>query len=220
MRIAIFDFDGTIYANETFQLLMRHLKEHPTYANRYNQFYKKLLPTYIGYKLKLQSKSKMRTKSMQSYMEALSGLTTSEMNHFFQGMQGEVIEDFHKEVIQLVHTHHQSNVQTILVSGAYLPFLQAVTNELPFTTIIGTNIPISNDKVDGSKQITHVQGEQKKIAVQQLFQKSHVDWENSFSYGDSFSDLSVLSIVGNPVAVCPDKQLNEHALKLGWEIIQ
>ena len=36
MKLAIFDFDGTIYKKETFPLLMNHLKE--TYPKAYRRF--------------------------------------------------------------------------------------------------------------------------------------------------------------------------------------
>ena len=45
MRVAIFDFDGTIYAEETFTLLMKHLKEHPIYHSSYKRFYRAIAPT-------------------------------------------------------------------------------------------------------------------------------------------------------------------------------
>ena len=53
MRVAIFDFDGTLYAEETFTILMKHLKEHPIYQSSYKSFYRAIVPPYIANKLKL-----------------------------------------------------------------------------------------------------------------------------------------------------------------------
>jgi HAD superfamily hydrolase (TIGR01490 family) len=41
----------------------------------------------------------------------------------------------------------------------------------------------------------------------------------SWFYSDSMSDLPLLNAVSDPVAVRPDARLREHALRVGWPII-
>ena len=84
MRVAIFDFDGTLYAEETFTILMNHLKNHPVYKSKYGRFYKSLMPRYIATKLNLYPNAKMKERSMQFYLEAFEGRTTSEMDTYFE----------------------------------------------------------------------------------------------------------------------------------------
>lgn len=49
--------------------------------------------------------------------------------------------------------------------------------------------------------------ENKQKAISQLVDRFEVDLEGSYSYGDTTGDLSMLKIVGNPVAVNPIKKL-------------
>jgi FMN phosphatase YigB (HAD superfamily) len=42
MRVAIFDFDGTLYPQETFTLMMNYMKEHPVHSRKYKSFYRAL----------------------------------------------------------------------------------------------------------------------------------------------------------------------------------
>lgn len=44
------------------------------------------------------------------------------------------------------------------------------------------------------------------------------DFEQSWFYSDSTSDLPLLSAVSNPVAVRPDARLRQHAMQAGWPI--
>lgn len=44
------------------------------------------------------------------------------------------------------------------------------------------------------------------------------DFEQSWFYSDSTSDLPLLGAVSNPVAVRPDARLRQHALQAGWPI--
>lgn len=220
MQVAIFDFDGTLYEKETFNSLMQHLKEHPDYQAEYKKFYKEILPPYIGHKLKIYPTHRMRAYSMQLYMGALDRLSINELNAFFSSLAKKMREDFNPLTIERFEKHHNDNVYTMLVSGAYTNLLTQFTEELPFDTVIGTDIPILDGEVNKTEQLEHVQGAKKNKKINEALKNRQIDWENSFAYADSFSDLSVLELVGNPVAVDPDQDLREIAVERNWEIIE
>lgn len=220
MRVAIFDFDGTLYAEETFKLLMNHLKEHPIYKSKYKHFYKSIFPPYIAHKLKLYPTSKMKEYSMHLYLEAFEGLSSSEMEAYFKELKDEIQKDFNREVISRLQNHQSENIHTLLVSGAYTQFLHCVTEGISFNQITGTDIPYKENKVDTTIRIKHVNGTRKTKSILQALEGQQIDWKNSYAYGDSYSDLPVLELVGNPVAVKPEDKLRNLAKERGWEIIQ
>lgn len=219
MRVAIFDFDGTIYAEETFTLLMKHLKEHPTYQTSYKRFYRAIVPPYIANKLKVYPDSKMKKRSMQLYLEAFEGRTKQEMDLYFEEIKSVMQQDFNKKVLDRLKLHQQEDIHILLVSGAYTQFLERVTDGLVFNQIIGTDIFYRDEKVYTKNVITHINGEQKTLKVHEALNGHQIDWENSFAYGDSFSDLPVLELVGNPVAVRPDEKLRSLANERRWEVM-
>jgi phosphoserine phosphatase len=45
-----------------------------------------------------------------------------------------------------------------------------------------------------------------------------VDYENSFAYADSITDLGLFEIVGNPRPVYPDAELAVLAKEKGWPV--
>lgn len=219
MRVAIFDFDGTLYSKDTYQLLMDHLKEHPLYHARYNRFFRTVLPPYIGTKLKIYPKEKMRNKSMQVYLEALKGLTVDELDTYFEEIAHKMHPKFNKEVLSKLEQHAADDIHIMLVSGAYSPLLHIVTKDMPIDTIIGTDIPISQRVLNTKMPLNHVQGIGKNEQIDIALTNKEIDWENSFAYADSYSDLPVLELVGNPVAVHPDKRLHRIAKKRQWTIM-
>lgn len=220
MRVAIFDFDGTIYAEETFTLLMKHLKEHPIYQSSYKRFYRAIVPPYIANKLKIYPDSKMKKRSMQLYLEAFEGLTKLEMDAYFEEIKAVMQQDFNKRVLERLKRHQQDNLHILLVSGAYTQFLERVTDGLLFDHIIGTDIFYENDKVCTKNAITHINGARKTLKVHEALNEFQIDWKNSYAYGDSFSDLPVLELVGNPVAVKPEEKLRRLAKERGWEVME
>ncbi|PID24472.1 HAD family phosphatase [Sporosarcina sp. P7] len=219
MRVAIFDFDGTLYTKETFKLLMEHLKNHPTYKQYYKNFYRSILPLYIRYKLKLLPESIMKERSMRLYLQALDSLTMTELLEFFKSMHNKMMPDFNELVINRLTEHRKEGYHVLLVSGAYTPFLKAVTSHLTFDQVIGTDIPSIGEKIAMDRPFLHIQGTRKNEQISQALQGVTVDWDNSFAYGDSISDLPVLEKVGCPVAVRPDEKLTVVAKKRNWEIL-
>lgn len=219
MRVAIFDFDGTLYAKETFQVLMDHLKKHPVYHTKYKRFLRAILPPYIGYKLGIYPEKKMKEHSMRFYLDVFDQFSTNELDTYFEEVAEKMRKDFNPLVLSKMEEHVANNVHVMLVSGAYTPLLYSVTKGLPFDKIIGTDIPIKKQKIDSKTPIFHVNGPRKNEKILEALDGKEIDWANSFAYGDSYSDLSVLGLVGNPVAVQPDSRLRSIAEKRVWEII-
>lgn len=219
MRVAIFDFDGTLYSKETFYTMMEHLKNHPLYRKRYPKFMRAIFPPYIANKIKLYPNDKMRSHSMQLYLEALDHLTIEEANIFFEQVAQKMQLDFNEQVMEKVIEHAEDDLHVLLVSGAYTPLLYKVTEGLPFHNIIGTDIPIAEGKITSQAPLDHVQGMRKNEKVHHYLQGKKIDWQNSYAYGDSYADLAVLDLVGNPIAVQPDDKLRTVARNRGWLIL-
>lgn len=219
MKVAIFDFDGTVYKKETFSLLMNQLQAHPVYHSHYNKFYISILPIYMAYKLKLCPEIKMRSFMMKKYLDVFKGLSEEEILTFYTEIAQDMKADFNEEVIARMEEHKRNNVHIMLVSGAFTPLLEAVLVDLPIDEIIGTKIPFKDGLYNPEGELQHVQAKRKNEEIAKALGDKQIDWDNSFAYGDSFSDLSVLEIVGNPVAVDPDKKLQQIAITREWEII-
>lgn len=219
MRVAIFDFDGTLYAKETFQLMMNHLKNHPIHSRRYRKFYRAIMPPYIAHKLKIYPEAKMRARSVQAYLAALETFSKQELEEYFGEIAELMHDDFNHEVVERLKRHVSNEDYCMLVSGAFTPLLHAVTKELPIEKIIGTEVSYEANILDHKTPVVHIQGPLKTEKILEALGDQAIDWKNSYAYGDSLSDVPVLELVGNPVAVHPEPRLRTLASERNWEII-
>lgn len=171
--------------------------------------------------MRVYPEGKMKRELMQRYLRAFSGLTKNELEEYFAEVAKEMKEDFNKEVISKLRNHAEKGDYVMIVSGAFTPLLQAAVKEFHTLVdkIIGTEVPLQNGLLDVHTNIDHVQAERKTEQIYVCLKNKQIDWDNSYAYGDSYSDLPVLKIVGNPVAVCPDDKLKIVANKNKWEII-
>lgn len=219
MRVAIFDFDGTLYPQETYTLMMNYLKEHPVHSSKYKKFYKALMKPYLAYKMKLYPEGKMKAKSMQIYLNALKDLSQEELEAYFIEMSDGMSKDLNQTVVERLKKHLIDGDHVLVVSGAFTTMLNEVTKEYAVHQVIGTEIPYSNGSLDTANEIFHIQGIRKNMMIDQALDGYEIDWENSTAYGDSISDISVLELVGNPVAVRPENRLRSIAEERKWEIL-
>jgi phosphoserine phosphatase len=65
----------------------------------------------------------------------------------------------------------------------------------------------------------YAQGEGKAIAIRELAASHHLDLEGSSAYSDSATDIPMLSAVGHPFAVNPERALAREAKARGWDIL-
>jgi uncharacterized protein (TIGR03382 family) len=63
-------------------------------------------------------------------------------------------------------------------------------------------------------------GPGKAEAIQKLAERDNIDLAGSYAYSDSGTDLPMMEIVGNPVAVNPEKDLRKVAEERDWPILE
>jgi len=219
LRVAIFDFDGTLYPQETYTLMMKYMKKHPVHSAKYKSFYRAIMIPYLAYKMKIYPENKMKVRSMQLYLNTLKGMPKEDVEVYFKEMSGEMKKELNWTVVDRLKKHLVDGDHVLLVSGAFTPMLNEVTSDYAIHEVIGTEIPFRNGKLDTEAGIYHIQGTRKNEMIDKALQGLDIDWSNSSAYGDSISDISVLELVGNPVAVRPENRLRAVAEKRKWEII-
>ena len=62
-------------------------------------------------------------------------------------------------------------------------------------------------------------GESRAAWMRSYAESQGIDLKASYAYADSHSDLPLLEVVGNPVAVRPDVSLYRHARRSHWTIV-
>jgi phosphoserine phosphatase len=61
-------------------------------------------------------------------------------------------------------------------------------------------------------------GQAKAEAIKALAARESLDLGRCSAYSDSYNDLPMLTMVGDPCAINPDAKLRSHAREQGWRI--
>lgn len=117
-------------------------------------------------------------------------------------------------------TWHQTQGHRIfLVSGTLAPLARVAANQLPDRMeICATDLDALNGRWTGFVNGEHRRGDAKARAIRDLAARFGMTIEQSYAYGNDFSDLPMLASVGRPRAVNPSARLKHTARKRGWPI--
>ena len=125
------------------------------------------------------------------------------------------------DILARLHQHRAQGHLVALVSGTFAPFLEVIARHLGVQHAIGTPLEVADGRYTGRIVPPLCQSEGKPLRAQAYLadQKVEVDWDASFAYADRDSDIPLLSLVGQPVAVHPDEMLLAHARANDWPVI-
>jgi HAD superfamily hydrolase (TIGR01490 family) len=107
----------------------------------------------------------------------------------------------------------------VLITGALDVILTHLAEDLGATEIIANRLEIHNGYATGKLLRPVVAGPTKARLLAEHAKRRGHDLEECFAYSDSFSDVPMLSVVGQPAAVNPDTQLSYLARAYHWPIL-
>ncbi len=123
------------------------------------------------------------------------------------------------ETVRLAKEHVAAGREVWLVTATPKEIADVIAERLGLTGGLGTIVERKDGLLTGNLVGDTLHGQAKRLAVEEMAAKRGIDLSKSFAYSDSLNDLPLLTLVGHPVAVNPDKMLTKHAKAAGWKIL-
>ncbi|MDD5551625.1 MAG: HAD-IB family hydrolase [Candidatus Pacebacteria bacterium] len=224
VRLAIFDFDGTLIDGHLWTALLKHnfKKKRRIFSSIWYLVYHMLL--YYFYKLKIISQKKCFQAWAKDIPKILvKGLSVEKGKDILKTIWREyLLPTIKKETLSRLKWHQKRGDITILASNAPQDFLEIVKKYLNFNFVVGSILEVKNNRFTGKiiPPLPWSKGKVKRIKGIIKKEKLNVDFKESFSYSDDIRDLPMLKMAGNPVVVSPDEKLLKIAKENHWGIIK
>ena len=122
------------------------------------------------------------------------------------------------ETVRLAKDHIAEGREVWLVTAAPQELGDVISKRLGLTGAIGTKVERKNGILTGKIVGKPVHGPAKKTVIKKLAKNRHLSLRKSYAYSDSHNDLPMLTAVGHPVVVNPDKILTRYAKAADWPI--
>ena len=223
MKLAIFDFDGTLFPMDTLPFLMMKWRREGRSLRRLLAVYASVGSLLAGYKLGIAcggSREMLHRVALQRVTRLFKGMNEAEVSAFLKRNAELMAPLLRPSVLAELRRAKEQGYHTVLLSGTYETLMQHVGAIIGIDTAIGTALHYKNGTVDVERELDVVCGDDKAERLNAAFAGQSVDWAESIAYADSYSDLPVLRRVGHPVAVCPDPELAALLPQPGWRVIE
>jgi HAD superfamily hydrolase (TIGR01490 family) len=118
----------------------------------------------------------------------------------------------------LAQLHLDQGQRVWLVTAAPVEIARIIARRLGLTGALGTVSEHRDGVYTGRLVGDMLHGSAKAEAVRALAEREDLDLSRCSAYSDSYNDLPMLSLVGDPCVINPDSKLRDHARAEGWRI--
>lgn len=211
---AFFDLDKTIIATSSAFAYGREFLSNGLISR---QEAWELYLTKASYMLMGQSSEKMDT-TRDSLAQMVAGWSVEEIERITtETMRTVVTPAIYAEARELIDWHKAQGHDVTIISASASILVEPIARELGVDRVVATEMEVENGKLTG--RITrYLKGPAKAEAVTRFVEDQGYNLAKSYAYSDSATDIPMLELVGNPVAVNPDRALKKHAIANGWGI--
>jgi HAD superfamily hydrolase (TIGR01490 family) len=210
--VAFFDLDRTLISEISGNTLVRRAwrKGILSWSDIGSVIY-----LYLLYKLKLRDPIKV----LDYVVGRVQGKPEAELEALCSEVNREVLlPSVFREAIKEINFHKENNAEVIILSSTLNSIGRAVSESLGMDGYICSSLEAKGGYLTGRPIGQLCFGEEKLNRLTAYCKTNTMNQSDSWYYGDSIYDLSVLSSVGNQVCVNPDRELKKEALKRGWKI--
>ena len=121
------------------------------------------------------------------------------------------------EAADLIEEHRAAGREIVIVSSSGAEVVAPIGEMLGADRVVATRMVTEDGRYTGEIEF-YAYGENKAVAVREVAAEGGYDLADCYAYSDSVTDLPMLSEVGHPTAVNPDRALRRTALERGWPV--
>lgn len=215
MEAAFFDLDKTIISRSSSLALSR-----PLYRAGMVSRSQLLRGAYAQLVYLLVGADEDKMERLKEGMLALTkGWNQEQVETLVHEVIFDVIDPYvYQEALDLMALHRSEGRRIYIVSSSPEEVVRPLSQHFGASGVIATRAEIDDEGRYTGELAFYAYGDQKAEAIEALAERLGIDLDASYAYSDSVTDLPMLSVVGHPVAVNPDRDLRREAEERGWQV--
>lgn len=204
-RAAFFDIDGTIFRNS---LMIEHFQKLITFEVIDPEiWYTKVKRVYLEWE--------KRYGDFEEYLEILAGVYLEELKGFNKSYIEYIADHVIKSNGDMVYKYSRNQIEwhkkqehkIFFISGSPDFLVSRMAEKYGATDYRGSVYKVDSQNKLTGEIVKMWDSTSKQIELNNLIEEYDVDLQNSYAYGDTTGDFSMLKMIGNPVAINPNREL-------------
>ena len=152
--------------------------------------------------------------------QMLEGVRVRQLQRLAPDVLAGVLPRLYPKMLEIAYEHQDAGRPIFICTAASQEMAELMAIVLTFDGAVGSVAEVVDGHYTGRAGGPFTYREGKAEAIRELAAREGIDIAASWAYSDSESDLPMLRLVGNPVAVNPDAQLGRVARAEGWEVLR
>ncbi|MFY9285586.1 MAG: HAD family hydrolase [Tissierellaceae bacterium] len=204
-KAAFFDIDGTIFRNS---LMIEHFKKLVAFeVIDPSIWYTKIKKVYLEWESRFGDFEKYLEVLAKVYLDELKGVKKDYIQYIAAHVikvNGDMVYKYSRDRIEW---HKEQGHKVFFVSGSPDFLVSKMAEKYGVTEYRGSIYKVDENNNFTGEIVQMWDSASKQKAIDELIEKYQVDLENSYAYGDTTGDFSMLKMMGNPVAINPNREL-------------
>ncbi len=213
---AFFDLDKTVIAKASTLAFSK-----PFYAGGLINRRSVLRSAYSQLMFGLNGVDHDQMERMRSYLSRLSaGWDVQAVRDIVAETLHVIVEPLvYAEAVALIEEHQTAGRDVVIVSSSGSEVVEPIAAMLGVDHAVGTRMVVAEGRYTGEIEF-YAYGEGKADAIRELAAAHGYDLADCYAYSDSETDVPMLSAVGHPSVVNPDRALRRLAVEREWPVLE
>lgn len=202
---AFFDIDGTIYREGLITEVFKKIVKYDLVSD--DKWINEVRPAFDKWDKRQGDYDDYLIKMVDIYTEAIKGMNHYHIDHIAKTVieqKGDRVYTFSRERIKW---HKEQGHVVIAISGSPLELVKEMAKKYEMDDCRGTIYKLDEEGAYSGEVIPMWNAESKQKAILELQEKYNIDLSQSYAYGDTSGDLTMLKNVGEPHAINPTREL-------------
>ena len=202
---AFFDIDGTLYREGLITELFKKLIKYEIIET--DMWYSEVKPEFENWDKRQGDYDKYLLKMVEIYIQSVKGLHRTQLEFIAKNIIRQKGDRVYTYTRDRIKWHKEQGHMVITISGSPMELIKEMAAKYGFDDYIGSIYEMDYKETYTGEVIPMWDSNSKKNAVNGFIKKYDIDLDQSYAYGDSSGDLTMLEMVKNPVCVNPTREL-------------
>jgi len=215
VEAAFFDLDKTVIARASMVAFGKPLYRAGLLSRwlLLRALYGQLVYLYLG-----ADEARM-ARMREAALRVTAGWSQDHIRSLVRETLEEVIEPIiYDEALDLIRHHQAAGRKVFIVSASPQEIVDPLAEYLGVQDVIATRPKVDEHGRYSGDVDFYSYGPSKVTAMEEAAARDGIDLAASYAYSDSITDEPMLSAVGHPIVVNPDRALARIAAQRGWEV--
>ncbi len=217
LKIAVFDIDGTIFRSSLLIELVNGLVKDRIFLKKAED---EIEDDYHAWLNRIANYDSYINKVAEVYFRHIVGCKKKEVLEVGKKVMAKQKLKVYRFTRDLVKDLKKQGYYLIAISGSPMFMVKDFAKRMGFDMAFGSDLEVK-DGMFTNKFTQRDSYNQKSKLLMKIVENLNIDpdWKKSVAVGDSATDISMLELVGKPIAFNPDGVLVDYAKKHGWRIV-